>query len=843
MLKTINALFFVAKYVPAIVKLAQNKFSNEYQQAQKAKQLYVDDPTELSTIFQGNMDLENRKQKFFKIREEAQKEVIEFFQKYKFQKLYNTKVIQDNYFIKEKGYCIIDLKEIAKDEFFIFTKECGITNPVLWLNKALQKIQTILVIYFQGEFQKNQLEDEFLTTFPDIFEFIQQEILNKVAICLKEHYNQVQNIFLKQYQETMEYNQKLEDLIQQLNSQKISLKEFQENLTELFNVLIQNFDEQVLIEIQIKFLSNLDQKKKEKFRISDVLSKKYHKMIINGMKEKILNSLKIYRQEDYKKEKQQIEKIILKQIEQEDFIDGIKKKEINQNLQLIIYSIDWINLGIDRNKIQLLIYKLQDYCSFVDDNQFLGLNQSSFDHKLVNFQKYYTIEIKNALEWYQRNVDESTNLLVICQIYMILANFQFKQSKIFFGDYDSDARNILFHLVRYLNDLRYGYFNHQMVQLCEIITHQIQQQIFEDIEMKIQREDIQNQQTGELFKSRIQIKLSDSNCHVCLQDITISILKGPSKISKEYYKKNQLFELILDQKIKNFEKYQKKQLELIQNQYQQRVELIKEKQKKGEYNFIQELIFPDQIFFESLSQNQTNSNVITLVISGFCSQGVNKLDQWKHVLNKFSGTVVALNWDTKKFFDFISMVKSWVVQNLSTDQILEKSLIENPFEQAYEQAQIVGKCLAHLLDGGYLFGDRQINIMCHSLGSQILLECVHELDRFSEKKLINDIIIFGGVADIHQLQKRRWNSISGSINNFYSENDKVLRYCYKFSKFFEYPCGLNPIKLGYKKIQNYDVSKDVEGHLNYWDKLDKIINISDFNSDFKTLVRNIVEKY
>lgn len=54
---------------------------------------------------------------------------------------------------------------------------------------------------------------------------------------------------------------------------------------------------------------------------------------------------------------------------------------------------------------------------------------------------------------------------------MILANFKFQNQKIFFGDYDSDARNILFIIVQQLNDLKFGYFNHEVLKICEIWTH------------------------------------------------------------------------------------------------------------------------------------------------------------------------------------------------------------------------------------------------------------------------------------------------------------------------------------------------------------------------------------
>ncbi|CAD8085322.1 unnamed protein product [Paramecium primaurelia] len=841
-LAKIQYILVVAQMVPKIVRTVSNKF-RQYDDQIKVQQSYGDENIELSTIFQGDMTLEQHKQTIFKHLDKIKNEVIEFLKNYNFQKIYCTEKIKQKYYDEKMNFCLINLKEIAQNKFSIFTYEIGTKNEIIWLNKALTKMNQILILYFQVKFKQLNYQEDFLLYFAEILKFIQKRIIKRVLKCLPQAYYNIQNLLQYVCENSISKDFQLENLEKQFQT-NYNLQFYQKSITETYNRIIEIFNKDALEETLIKFLNQEDQQTRDKFRVSEVIVNQFHKIIRKRMRYKILNSLQNYKQRDDSILKDKITQLFLKQLNQVQFFGGIEDKQINQNIQLIIFSIFWIKLGFNKFKINFLIKELGKYHEY-EDNDFQQIDIQDLElHQKIDFydqMKNLEIQFNKAIEWYNQNVDEDTNLLVICQIYMILANIKFKNQKLYFGDYDSDARNILFIIIQNFNDLKFGYFNHEIVKICENLTHNLQMKLYEDINLKIQKEASQGYTQSELYKQRSQIIFNNEPYHFLLQDTSVSILQSPSVIGKDYHQKHKLFDFILKTKEPIDEFYKNQQLKLLKQKYQEINDNINQKKLCKEYKFINILEEPKLFHFQTLSKDDKNSNVITLLISGFLSKNEDKLSKWKPLLNnRYSGTLIALHWESLEILNIIKQISEWFTnkQNEIYDQIENNQFIETT-----KEATIVGKCLAHYLDEGHLFGNRQINILCHSLGTEILLQCIHELDRFSQKKLINDIILFGGVADIYELSKRKWNSVSGSVHNMYTNNDDVLKYLFKLNCNFKHPCGLNPVNFLYKKIYNYDVSDIVGGHSGYWEKLDIITNISDFNSDYKILVKDVKEIY
>ncbi|CAD8181545.1 unnamed protein product [Paramecium octaurelia] len=839
--KHISIALAAFKLVPPILSFVKTKFQ-QYQDSEKAKQFYQSDDLEQSTVFQGDKELEMNKQFVFQKMEEIQKQIINFLDKYNFQKLYDTNKIKQHFYNEKMNYCMINLQEIVKDEFQIFTTQLGTTNEIIWLNQAITKVYYLLIIYYQGKFKQINKEDEFLLYFDEILEFIQFNILKRAKQCFSQTYDKLEKLLKCHCEVSIKMNNQLDNLKSQFQM-NYKVKHYQQRISEIYNNIIENYNEETLEEVKVKYLIEESLEARNKFKISEVLLNEGHKIIRKRIKYEILNSLQNYKERDFSILMTKVRNIIIKQIHEDNFVGGIADQEINQNLQLILVQQFWCLIKNNNPTIEFLFKELGKQSDIKD--KFSQISLEDLDGTQSQDLKEQYIILRKAVEkaqiWYEQNVDEDTNLLVICQIYMILANFKFKNQKVYFGEYDSEARNTLFIIVENLKDLEYGYFNHEILKLCESFTHKLQTRFFEDIDQKIQKEKQNGLNSGELFKQRSEILIHDKSYHFLLQDTSVSLLKSPTAIGREYHQQNQLFECILKSKQPNSE-YLENQIKLIKREFKIIEVRVHDQQIMGNYKFVQPLQQPKLFYFTPLSTDENNSNVITLLISGFLSKNTDKQDLGKHLLKKLSGTVLAMNWETKEITDFLKEIPNWIFE-YDKAEILDRSLQKNQFIQANQEAIMIGRCLAHFLDGGNLFGNRQINIICHSLGTQILLDCVHELDRFSQKKCINDIVLFGGVADVNELAKRRWNSVSGSIHNMYIKDDTILQYLYRVNYLFKKPCGYKPVKFAYKKIYNYDLSEMIDGHSGYWEKLDIMMNICDLNSDYKVLVKDVKKKF
>jgi hypothetical protein len=116
----------------------------------------------------------------------------------------------------------------------------------------------------------------------------------------------------------------------------------------------------------------------------------------------------------------------------------------------------------------------------------------------------------------------------------------------------------------------------------------------------------------------------------------------------------------------------------------------------------------------------------------------------------------------------------------------------------------------------------KINLYGHSLGVNLIH---HTLNRLTcDKFNVNDIYLFGGAS---KNCKDSWNTslyACDNIYNFYSKNDDVLSYLFKFIEIGDEPIGLTPIikkniNENNGNLYNYDVSTEVKNHSSYTENL------------------------
>jgi hypothetical protein len=94
----------------------------------------------------------------------------------------------------------------------------------------------------------------------------------------------------------------------------------------------------------------------------------------------------------------------------------------------------------------------------------------------------------------------------------------------------------------------------------------------------------------------------------------------------------------------------------------------------------------------------------------------------------------------------------------------------------------------------------------------------------------------GGVVDILDAKAFEWDVVAGRVINCYCHNDNILKYVLQLAKYGREPIGLNTISDGgSNKVEDYDLTNIVDGHLDYRIKMNTILDLIDLNHLNQTL--------
>jgi pimeloyl-ACP methyl ester carboxylesterase len=229
-----------------------------------------------------------------------------------------------------------------------------------------------------------------------------------------------------------------------------------------------------------------------------------------------------------------------------------------------------------------------------------------------------------------------------------------------------------------------------------------------------------------------------------------------------------------------------------------------------------------------ISQGDTSSNTTIIVINGFLSEGSEDINDWLDTIperNK-KHRICHLEWEasnlSKNVYKYIlgrvasialiSMIPivGWAY---GTSTAINIAVVVSSWKKSIKKTIEAGDELARYIDKE----DRDYIILGHSLGARV---SYHGLSKVKKIDRVKNVGLLGGAVSVQEDWKgilKKNNSIN--IYNLFSKNDAVLKYLYKAGTgFSDKPIGTLPI--GDKRIKNCDVSKIVNGHMEY--KKDKI---------------------
>ena len=143
-------------------------------------------------------------------------------------------------------------------------------------------------------------------------------------------------------------------------------------------------------------------------------------------------------------------------------------------------------------------------------------------------------------------------------------------------------------------------------------------------------------------------------------------------------------------------------------------------------------------------------------------------------------------------------------------------LAKNPWHVAVSRAQQAGRALAEILikndhDEWVLIG--------HSLGGRVMLNAALTLASKSDAPRISTIHLFGAAVSNRGSWRELDHAVSGSIHNYHSRNDKVLKLLYQVVQGGKVAVGYAGFNTSLPEIIDHDVSNLVGNHSDYFRKI------------------------
>ena len=167
---------------------------------------------------------------------------------------------------------------------------------------------------------------------------------------------------------------------------------------------------------------------------------------------------------------------------------------------------------------------------------------------------------------------------------------------------------------------------------------------------------------------------------------------------------------------------------------------------------------------------------------------------------------------------------------------LPADLLTNPWFRALNNTQKAGALIADIISRT----NRTYILMGHSLGARIIRYILETLAT-KEGQWISSAILMGGAIDRSDREawKRASSAVSGKIYNCYSVQDEVLQSLYKTATLFNGdPVGSAPITIRNGKFKNINCSRFVAGHLDWKNKIDRIIRSTNIDNSKKERKRS-----
>ena len=229
-------------------------------------------------------------------------------------------------------------------------------------------------------------------------------------------------------------------------------------------------------------------------------------------------------------------------------------------------------------------------------------------------------------------------------------------------------------------------------------------------------------------------------------------------------------------------------------------------------------------------------------INGFLQQDNEDFDEWICGTSRYFPNLRAYGviWESGRRFRlgrFLSsgrtvltaartIAATAISKALSVATVLDR-IAANPWHVALRRANEVGVMNAEMLAR---YDGQPVALMGHSLGARTIFVTLQNLAEKPGTHAVEDVFLFGGAVgrdgrnDAEQWRKAA-SVVSGTIWNFYSHNDQILRkLLHVGNPWFGEAIGSGPIECGASNIKNVDCTDIVVRHGDYKAKLGELLS-------------------
>lgn len=246
---------------------------------------------------------------------------------------------------------------------------------------------------------------------------------------------------------------------------------------------------------------------------------------------------------------------------------------------------------------------------------------------------------------------------------------------------------------------------------------------------------------------------------------------------------------------------------------------------------LERIIFRDSTDKFKITKHREGKYPAVITISGFLTEDKANYKNWESSITNIypDREWFHVEWDCKKvpekaqkiFNKILEIKKTSYFKDSKTVGVLPLNLysylsipyllINNWWHLAIRNSKHAGKMLGKRI---LACPDKEFILIGHSLGARVIFNCLEHIKGSKKETPIKEVHLLGGAVNS---RKAKWNkterTVRDKIYNYYSENDSILKLCYRAAMIDRFPIGLQKIDLPY--FENIDSSFDISGHSEY----------------------------
>lgn len=241
----------------------------------------------------------------------------------------------------------------------------------------------------------------------------------------------------------------------------------------------------------------------------------------------------------------------------------------------------------------------------------------------------------------------------------------------------------------------------------------------------------------------------------------------------------------------------------------------------------------------SVERLRDGTGAPVLVASGFLTEGEDGWGPWERLITERypDRPVFRVHWGSKELRTLGSLaavgVSSQAARKFAATAaakaakkgagragwlgalLLAKGVASNPWMVAKTRAGMTGAVLADLIARTQ---EEQFVLVGHSLGARVMVIAAQLLGTRPGEPRLEDVHLLGAAVGNKGDWRTLHDSVGGSVWNYWSSNDLVLKYLYAATS-AEHAAGQCGFATKFERVKNRNVSRQTRGHSAYFESI------------------------